>query len=207
MVPADHEPSSERDEELLAIALTKLARRNEALEEYAALVAHEVKAPLQAALATGDPLAYVRQALDIVDTLLEAAREAPERGIASPAGCLAAALRDLSPARLATTTDMPPRLPLPPTVLTLLLRNLLRNAAAAGARSVHVSATERSGSWLLNVDDDGVGLSPNGCYQAGSGLGLHLCQKIADRYGGSLTLAPRPTGGGTQARLEIGSAA
>src|SRR5271154_2296253 len=55
-----------RPEELLARSVMKLARRNDALEEFAALVAHEVKAPLQAALATDDPVVFVRQALDLV---------------------------------------------------------------------------------------------------------------------------------------------
>lgn len=195
-----------RDEERLTRAVVKLARRNEALEEFAALIAHELKAPLHAALVADDSLACVRQALDLVDALLEVAREAPEVGIASPAACLDGALRDLFPQSIAATSDLPARLSLPPTVLRLLLRNLLNNAVAAGARSVHVSAERRPGMWLLEVDDDGIGLSSDDRYRAGSGLGLCLCRRIASRYGGSLVLAPSPTGG-TQARIEVRSAA
>jgi signal transduction histidine kinase len=193
-------------EEMLVQTLMKLARRNEALEEYAALVAHEVKAPLQAALAADDPLAFVRQALDLVDALLEVAQEAPERGIASPAECLDGALRELGSGSIVTSADLPPRMPLPPAVLQLLLRNLLRNAVAAGASSVLVSVDQGSGIWLLAVQDDGVGLDGEDRYRGGSGLGLHLCRQIASRYGGSLVLAPSPTGG-TEARLTLGSAA
>jgi signal transduction histidine kinase len=193
-------------EELLARTVMKLARRNDALEEFATLVAHEVKAPLQAALASDDPLAFVRQALDLVDALLELARESPAIGLASPAACLDGVLRDLGPASIATTADLPARLPLPPTVLRLLLSNLLRNAAAGGAKSVHVSAKQRSTTWLLEVDDDGVGLDSAACYRRGTGLGVRLCRRIASRYGGSIVLAPRPTGG-TRATLELGSAA
>jgi signal transduction histidine kinase len=184
----------------------KLARRNDALEEFAALVAHELKAPLQAALATENPVAFVRQALDLVDALLEVARESPEIGIASPAACLDSALRDFEPESITTTADLPARLPLPPTVLRLLLSNLLRNAAAGGARSVHVSAKRRSGKWSVEVEDDGVGLNSEACYRRGAGLGLRLCRRIASRYGGSIVLAPGPTGG-TRATLELGSAA
>jgi signal transduction histidine kinase len=193
-------------EATLCSAVMNLARRNEALEEFAALVAHEVKAPLHAALATDEPSAYVRRALDLVDALLELAQEAPERGIASPAACLDGALRDLGSDANVTRADLPPRLPLPPAVLQLLLRNLLSNAVAAGAGSVRVSADHCSDTWLLAVEDDGMGLNADARYRAGSGLGLRLCRRIASRYGGSLVLAPSPTGG-TQARLELGSAA
>ena len=190
----------------LATTLARLARRNEALEEFAALVAHELKSPLLAALATGDQSGGVRQAIDLVDALLELSRDAPGSGIASPAACLDAALRDLLPNHISVTAQLPARLPLPPAALTLLFRNLLRNAVAAGAISVRVSASRRSTAWSLQVQDDGVGLNSEGRYQTGHGLGLRLCQSIARRYGGSLAVQPSPTGG-TQAVLEFGSAA
>jgi signal transduction histidine kinase len=91
---------------------------------------------------------------------------------------------------------------LPPTALRVLLRNLLGNAVAAGARMVRVSATRSSGSWLLVIEDDGAGVGSDGGYRAGSGLGLRLCRRIAARYGGSLVLAGLPAGG-TQARLQL----
>src|SRR5262245_15034465 len=59
------------DERLLQ-ATMELARRNEALEDYASLVAHELKNPLQAALVAGDPSHSIEQALDLVDSLLQA---------------------------------------------------------------------------------------------------------------------------------------
>jgi signal transduction histidine kinase len=193
-------------EEMLTSAVTKLARRNDALEEFAALVAHEIKAPLQAAIATDDPVPLVRHVLDLVDALLEVARDRPEIGISSPAACLDAALEDIGPERFVTTASLPARLPLPPTVLRLLLANLLRNADAGGARSVHVSVKQRSATWLLEVEDDGVGLDSDARYRRGSGLGLRLCRRIASRYGGSIVLAPGPSGG-TRAMVEVGSAA
>jgi signal transduction histidine kinase len=42
--------------------------------------------------------------------------------------------------------------------LRILLRNLLANAVAAGARHIHVGAVTSPGSWRLTVDDDGVGV-------------------------------------------------
>lgn len=193
-------------EHRLVLTARRLARRNEALEEFAALVAHELKGPLQAALDVDDPRACVREALDLVDVLLDAAREAAEIGTASPSACLEAALRDLGLSGFAATADVPAELPLPPTILRLILRNLLKNAIAAGASSIHVSATRSSGTWLLDVEDDGVGLDSERRYRAGSGLGLRLCGRAAGRYGVLLDLAPRPAGG-TRARLELRDAA
>jgi signal transduction histidine kinase len=193
-------------EEGLARASCELARRNEALEEFAALVAHELKAPLQAALAADDASTWVRQALDLVDHLLEAARDGAGVGIASPGASLEEAVRDLGPVEIEIASQLPLRLPLPPAALRVLLRNLLGNAVAAGARTVRVSATRSSAAWLLVIEDNGAGVGSGLGYRAGSGLGLLLCRRIAARYGGSLVLAALPAGG-TQARLLLREAA
>jgi signal transduction histidine kinase len=86
--------------------------------------------------------------------------------------------------------------------LRVILRNLLRNAIAAGAQRVDVVAVRSAGSWRLLVDDDGVGPSAAGGYATGSGLGLSLCRRIARRHGGALELAARPSGG-TRATLQL----
>jgi signal transduction histidine kinase len=192
-------------EERLALAALRLARRNEALEEFATLVAHELKAPLQAALAADDGGSWAQEALELVDALLEAARDVSEVREASPARCLQEAVRDLGPVGLEVTSDLSAVLPLPPTPLRVILRNLLRNAAAAGARTVRVSTAGGSGSWELVVEDDGVGLAPQRRYGGGTGLGLRLCHRIARRYGGSLTLAPGAAGGARATLLLRGS--
>jgi signal transduction histidine kinase len=176
----------------------QLARRNEVLEDFAALVAHELKTPLQAALFADDPSTLVEEALDLVDELLEAAQDTPfERVFASVAECL-----DEIATQVEVSSDLTTTLPLPPGPLRVILRNLLSNAAAAGAGHVHVSAGRSARSWRLVVDDDGVGLAAAPHYAAGSGLGLSLCRRIAARFGGVLELAPRPSGG-TRATLEL----
>ena len=188
-------------EERLTRAAMKLARRNEALEEFAALVAHELKTPLQAALVADDPSSALGHAVDLVDSLIEAARDSCDRPFASAAVCLDEILHDLGAVEVDVTAEVTASLPLPPVPLGIILRNLLSNAVAADARHVHVAAVQSSGSWRLVVDDDGVGLAAVGCYAAGSGLGLSLCRRIAARYGGVLELAPRPAGG-TRATLQ-----
>jgi signal transduction histidine kinase len=189
-------------EERLATATMRLARRNEALEEFAALVAHELKSPLQAALAADEASNSILQVLELVDSLLEAAHEPRERTYSSAAVSLDEVLLDLGAVDVEVTAEATASLPLPPTSLRVILRNLLRNAVAAGASHVHVATVQAAGSWWLVIDDDGVGLEAVGEYRAGSGLGLSLCQRIAARYDGVLELAPRATAG-TRATLRL----
>jgi signal transduction histidine kinase len=187
-------------EERLARTTTQLAQRNEALEDFAALVAHELKTPLQAALVADDPSRSVEDAILLVDALLEASRNGrSEETFASVAECLEQAVEDLR-VEIEITADMAMTLPLPPAALRVILRNLLANAVAAGAGHVHVTVVRSSFSWRLLVDDDGVGLAAVDRYDAGSGLGLSLCRRIAARFGGALGLTARPSGG-TRATL------
>jgi len=191
-------------EERLAGAAMTLARRNETLEEFAALVAHELKTPLEEALVADDASSALERALHLVDSLIEASRDSRERTYASAAACLDEVLQDLGTVEVEVTAEVTASLPLPPVSLRVIMRNLLRNAVAAGARHVDVAAVWSTGSWRLVVDDDGVGLAAVG-YLTGSGLGLSLCRRIAGRYGGELALAPRPAGG-TRATLQPAAA-
>jgi signal transduction histidine kinase len=187
-------------EERLARTTLQLAQRNEALEDFAALVAHELKTPLETALVADDPSRSVEDAILLVDALLEASRSGQyDETFASVAECLEQAAEDLR-VEIEITADVATTLPLPPAALRVILRNLVSNAVAAGAGHVQVTAARSSFSWRLLVDDDGVGLAAIDRYDAGSGLGLSLCRRIAARFGGALELAARPSGG-TRATL------
>jgi signal transduction histidine kinase len=193
--------------ERLTDATSVLARRNAALEDFAALVAHELKTPLQTALLTDDPAREIGKALELVDSILDTARtEAARPALAAPAAVLDEVLSDLDPKGLHVVAELPESFPLPAGALRVILRNLVRNAAAAGAHTIHVSAAQCSGRWTLAVDDDGVGLDDADSYSSGSGIGLGLSRRLADRFGAVLELAPRAAGG-TSARLELGMAA
>ena len=196
-----------RVEEQLAHAAERLARRNAALEDFAALVAHELKTPLHAARLADDPSVSLEQALDLVDALLQQARtDSAACPLASAAECLRSVLSELRLQGIDVTSQLAASLRLPAEPLRVILRNLLRNAAAAGARTIHVSAEEQPGSWRLTVDDDGVGPANSGAYVSGSGIGLDLCRRIAGGFGGMLDLTPGPAGG-TRATLQLAQAA
>lgn len=183
------------NEEHLARAAATLARRNEALDEFAALVAHELKTPLQVALAAEDPTAFIYEALDLVDLLLAAAQTGPLGAASTDVGdCLDRAIGSVG-SRMRITSDVPVPVPVPPGPLFVILRNLLSNAASAGSTSVHVKSERSYGSSRLLVEDDGAGLGARDHYATGSRLGLPLCRQIVARSGGVLDLSARVPNG------------
>ena len=113
-------------------------------------MAHELKTPLQLARRQHDPSVGVERALELVDVLLEAAQaESATQGCVSAADCLEEALHDLGPIGAEVTTDLSQEVPLPLVALRVLLRNLVANAVAAGARHIHVATAASAGSWRL----------------------------------------------------------
>lgn len=194
-------PADELLERLTETAML-LARRNEELEDYAALVAHELKTPLLAAISAPDPTPWIQDALELVDTLLIGACAVRAHPLSSLAECLREAARGTPSLRVELGDSCTDWIPIPTEALCIVLSNLLRNARAAGAHDIRVTATATARSWQLTVEDDGVGLTNAARYPAGAGLGIVLCRRLAARHGGILELASR-IGNGTRAIITV----
>ena len=183
-------------EEQLAEHVTRLARKTEALDDFVGLVAHDVKSSLLAALRDEDPREGLTRALELVDSILQAVRaDQGAGGAARIADCLQQAIADLGNSRTEIVASATGDFPIPPDALRLVLRNLLANAVAAGAERIHVSALARGDQQMLVIDDDGVGLASADRYATGAQLGLRLCRRLVERFGGVLELRPRAVHG------------
>jgi signal transduction histidine kinase len=193
--------------ERLAEHAARLARKNEALEDLAALVAHDVKSSLLSALMSDEPRKALLGALEIVDSILAATRaDRADGGSAQGADCVRQAVADLGDLRAEVITTVTGECPIPPAALRIVLRNLLANAVAAGAGRIFVSSIARGDRRVLVVvDDDGVGLGPTDRYATGGQLGFALCRRLVARFGGVLELKPR-AGGGARAVLVLDGA-
>jgi len=183
-------------EEQLAEHVVRLARKTEALDDFAALVAHDVKSSLLAALRDDDLREGLTRALELVDSILEAVRT--DQGgtcVARLADCVQQAIADLGDSQTEIVASVTGEFPIPPDALRLVLRNLLANAIAAGAKRIHVSALAQGDQRILVVDDDGVGLASTNRYATGAQLGLRLCRRLVERCGCELELRPRAVRG------------
>ncbi|HEY0617214.1 MAG TPA: ATP-binding protein [Kribbella sp.] len=188
----------------LAEHAARLARQTEALEDHAALLAHEVKSSLLSALHSDDLRLGVSQAIELVDSILDAvhAEADPAQGSALTMDCVRQAVADSKP-RIELMAGPVDDLAIPAGVLRLVLRNLVANAAAAGARRLHVWSRVQGERSILVVEDDGVGPAPDRGYATGMRLGLTLCRRLVARFDGVIELEPR-TVGGSRAMIIIG---
>jgi PAS domain S-box-containing protein len=89
-----------------------------------------------------------------------------------------------------------------------LLQNLVGNAIKyrrADAPRIYVTATACDTGWLFCVEDNGIGIEPEYCTQIfgifkrlhgqtypGTGIGLAICQRIVERYGGRIWVESKP---------------
>ena len=193
--------------EELAEHASRLARKAEALDDFAGLLAHDVKSSLIGALRDEDPREGLTRALEFVDSILEAVRaDQSAEGVARVAECVQQAINDLGDCRTEIVASVAGEFPIHPDALRLVLRNLLANAIAAGAERIHVSALARGDRRILVVDDDGVGLASANEYATGAQLGLGLCRRIVERCGGVLELRPRAVRGTRAVIVAAGAA-
>jgi two-component system sensor kinase FixL len=104
------------------------------------------------------------------------------------------------------THDELPMICATPIRFSRLLQNLIGNAikyvAPGVSPRVHISARTTPDEWIFSVKDNGIGINPqyhdrifepfkrlhNASQYAGTGMGLAICRKIVQGFGGRLTV-------------------
>ncbi len=154
-----------------------------------------------------DLLAYTRAGMaEIVEAPVDSS-VVFEHTLAS----LAEAIRESQ----ATVTCGPlPRVYVGEAHLQQVFQNLIGNALKyrnEKAPCIHVSAVGRGADWCFAVEDNGIGIDPKykekifGVFKrlhhdrnySGTGIGLAICQRVVERYGGRIWVESQPAKGST----------
>ena len=107
-----------------------------------------------------------------------------------------------------------PKLTVSPSHIETLFANLIGNALkynTSGKPQITISATENESSHIISVADNGIGIAPeykdqifeifkrlhNSEEYEGTGVGLAICSKIAETYGGKIRVESEPGKGST----------
>ena len=204
-------------EELLRERTQQLADQNEQLDQFASVVAHDLRNPLQVlrgVLETVDADdEYVGRGVraldrmeDIIDDVLTLARDGTSIDETEPVSLVSVArasseVVDADEATLVVDEDR--RLTADPTRLRQLLENLYRNAVEHSSPTVTVSVGPLADGFY--VADDGPGVAPDdrerifdsGYSDAenGTGFGLAIVARIAKAHGWSVAATESAEGG------------
>jgi light-regulated signal transduction histidine kinase (bacteriophytochrome) len=158
----------------------------------------------------------------LVRDLLEYSRVERKGGQLQPTDtsiALDAALANLrgsiEEAGAAVTHDGLPTISADRTQLAQLFQNLIGNAVKfrhpGRPCQVHIGARKEDSGWVFSVRDNGIGIDPKqherifAIFQRlhtrdkypGTGVGLAICKKIVERYGGKIWVESEPDQGST----------
>lgn len=112
------------------------------------------------------------------------------------------------------TSDPVPPVHLHEAPLAQVFQNLISNAIKFRGQNpphIHVSAVQREGWVIFSVADNGIGIDPQYAQQIfglfkrlhgrdrypGSGIGLSICRRIVEQYGGRIWVEQPPQGSGS----------
>ena len=207
----------------------ELERQNDRLEEFASIVSHDLRNPLNVARGyvelaeetkSDEHFERVDDALermaDIVDDVLTLARQGRslEETVSVPlADAAGDAWRNVTTREATLEVDDPPTVEADPTRLGSLLENLFGNAVQHGGHDATVTVGSVDGEHGpgFYVADDGDGIPPEHgdavfnsgetFSEDGTGFGLAIVDDIAQAHGWRVTLTESDGGG---ARFEFG---
>jgi PAS domain S-box-containing protein len=143
-----------------------------------------------------DLLAYTRASMAELSAVPVSASQALDKALAG----LAEAIRE---SRADITSDPLPDVHMSDAHLQQIFQNLIGNALKyknEDTPRVHISAVNRGGQWCFAVKDNGIGIDPQykekifGVFKrlhhdqkySGTGIGLAICQRVVERYGGRI---------------------
>ncbi len=110
------------------------------------------------------------------------------------------------------TYDALPEVGMSKTHLQQVLQNLITNALKYRREEppeIHISAVRQGATWRFAVRDNGIGIDPAykekifGVFKrlhrhySGTGIGLAICQRVVERYGGRIWVESSPGRGST----------
>lgn len=154
-----------------------------------------------------DLLAYTRASMAELSAAPVSAAAALQNALAS----LNEAIRE-SAAKV--TCDSLPEVHMGEAHLQQVFQNLIANALKYRNQDpprIHISAATRGGQWCFAVQDNGIGIDPQykekifGVFKrlhhdqkySGTGIGLAICQRVVERYGGRIWVESEPGKGST----------
>ncbi|HTA43264.1 MAG TPA: ATP-binding protein [Bryobacteraceae bacterium] len=154
-----------------------------------------------------DLLAYTRAGVAEIEITAVNAGEVLKHTLAA----LAEAMRESD---ATVTSDELPEVYMSEAHLQQVLQNLISNALKYRTDEppkIHVSAAKRGAAWCLAVRDNGIGIDPRykerifGVFKrlhhdqryGGTGIGLAICQRVVERYGGRIWVESEPGNGAT----------
>jgi len=99
-------------------------------------------------------------------------------------------------------------------LLIQLFQNLIANAIKFRGEKqarIHISAERKDDKWVFSIQDNGIGINPKFSQRIftifkrlhtvaeypGTGIGLAVCRKIVESYGGQIWLTSEPGTGTT----------
>jgi PAS domain S-box-containing protein len=204
----------------------ELSRQNERLEEFASVVSHDLRNPLNVAQGRLELLAEecdsehaepAREALErmgrIIEDVLWLAREGKDIGTTGTVDLREAVgsaweMAAADGAELVVDLTGSPAVDADGDRLGQLLENLFRNSVEHAGEDVTVTAGESEGGFY--VEDDGPGIPEaeredvfDAGYttsQEGTGFGLSIVERIAEAHGWEVEVTESPVGG---ARFEV----